>query len=62
MALAPELVLLRVQGSVLMWVPELVPELVRVLVRGARPLLGLLRQELLQQGTLRSVLARSVLA
>ena len=34
LALAPELVLLRVQGSVLMWVPELALE--------ARPLLGLL--------------------
>ena len=33
-ALAPELVLLLVQGSVLMWVPELALE--------ARPLLGLL--------------------
>ena len=46
------LVLLRVPGSVQPWVPELAPEL----VRGARPLPGLLRQELLQQGLLRSVL------
>ena len=46
------LVLLRVQGSVQPWVPVLAP----VLVRGARPLPGLLRQELLQQGLLRSVL------
>ena len=43
---------LRVPGSVQLWVPELAP----VLVRGARPLPGLLRQELLQQRLLRSVL------
>ena len=47
------LVLLRLPGSVQPWVPALAP----VLVRGARPLLGLLLQELLQQGMLRSVLA-----
>ena len=46
------LVLLRVPGSVQPWVRALAP----VLVRGARPLPGLLRQELLQQGLLRSVL------
>ena len=38
----------------LMWLR--VPALVPVLARGARPLPGLLRQELLQQGLLRSVL------
>ena len=43
------LVLLRVPGLVQSWAP--------VLVRGARPLLGLLLQELLQQGMLLSVLA-----
>ena len=43
------LVLLRVPGSVQPWVPAL--------VRGARPLLGLLLWELLQQGMLRWVLA-----
>ena len=37
----------------LMWLR--VPALVPVLARGARPLPGLLRQELLQQGLLRSV-------
>ena len=46
------LVLVRVSGSVQPWVPALAP----VLVRGARPLLGLLRQELLQQLLSQSVL------
>ena len=47
------MVLLRVPGAEQPWVPALAP----VLVRGARPLLGLLLQELLQQWMLRSVLA-----
>ena len=45
--------MLRVSGSELMSVQELA--LSPVLVPGARPLPGLLRQELLQQGLLRSV-------
>ena len=44
LALASELVLLRVQGSVLIWVPELA----LVLVLGARLLLGLARSALLR--------------
>ena len=46
--------MLRVSGSALMSVQELA--LSAVLVRGARSLPVLLRQELLQQGLLRSVL------
>ena len=45
--------MLWVSGSELMSVQELA--LPPVLVRGARPLPGLLRQELLQQGLLRLV-------
>ena len=52
LALAPELVLLLVQGSVLMWVPVLVLE--------ARPVLGLLCPLLSRQVLLRWT-ARSAL-
>ena len=58
LALAPELVLLLVQGSVLMWVPELAP----VLALEARPLLGLARSALLGLGLLQAGLLQAGVA